>query len=235
MNGAEIGNKHRAVIRVLPDQKIGAPAVLVKPADKSHRRLGKKARQAVEHVHAVVGRVDLLLLAAGRNLLVDLLVDRVDGALRLYLQQSHRLFAAVGKLLFDDKASRHLVALVVVLVCVETVELRPQHNRLGECRQDHVEKRVLKGDALVVLLRDVRLDRLKVHPLGDVRLVVRAVGIDDAHDKMQRIGIPQQRRVAPVAPAPFLFCHKFFFLFLDLPLSSALPKRSPLRGENAQK
>ena len=95
--------------------EIGAPAVLVEPADKSHRRLGQKARQAVEHIHAVVGRVDLLLLAAGRNLLVDLLVDRVDGALRLYLQQSHGLFATVGKLLFDDKAR---CALFAISTCV---------------------------------------------------------------------------------------------------------------------
>ena len=158
-------------------------------------------------------------------------MDGIDGALRLYLQQGHRLFAAVGKFLFNDKARRHLVALVVVLVRVEAVELRPQHDRLGERRQDDVEKCVLEGDALVVFLRDVGLDRLKVHALGDVCLVVRAVGIDDAHDEVQRIRIPQQRRVAPVTPASFLFCHKTLLSFsLDLPLSSTLPKCEMLRG-----
>ena len=134
--------------------------MLVEPADKSHRRLGQKARQAVEHIHAVVGRVDLLLLAAGRNLLMDLLVDRVDGALRLYLQQSHGLFAAVGKLLFDDKARCHLIALIVVFIRVKAVELRPQNDRLNERRQNHVEKCVLERDALIVFRRNVVLDGL---------------------------------------------------------------------------
>jgi hypothetical protein len=163
-------------------------------------------------------------------------VDRFDGALRLYLQQSHGLFAAVGKLLFDDKARCHLIALIVVFIRVKAVELRPQNDRLNERRQDHVEKRVLERNALIVFRRNVVLDGLQIHALCDIRLVVRAVGIDDAHDKVQRIHIPQQCCVAPVAPASFLFCHKAFFLFFRFCFfSPTLPQVGSLSGNKPLK
>ena len=49
--------------------------------------------------------------------------------------------------------------------------------------------------------RKVGLDGLQIDALGDVGFVVGAVGVDDAHDKVQGVGLAQEHRVSAVAPA----------------------------------
>ena len=173
----------------------------VEPADEADRRLGEKARQLVENIHAVVRGVQLLLMARGVDAAADLLVNGVHGVGRRSVKQGDRLLAAVGKFLLDDKARRDLVALVIILVRVEAVELGAQGDGLDQRCHDDVEEGVLELDALDVLFRKVGLDGLQIDALGDVGFVVGAVGVDDAHDKVQGVGLAQEHRVSAVAPA----------------------------------
>ena len=119
----------------------------VEPADEADRRLGEKARQLVENIHAVVRGVQLLLMARGVDAAADLLVNGVHGVGRRSVKQGDRLLAAVGKFLLDDKARRDLVALVIILVRVEAVELGAQGDGLDGGRAGEV--------ILVRLQRDV--------------------------------------------------------------------------------
>ena len=75
--------------------------------------------------------------------------------------------------------SRDLVALVVIFVRVEAVELGAQGDGLDQRCHDDVEEGVLELDALDVLFRKVGLDGLQIDALGDVGFVVGAVGVDD--------------------------------------------------------
>ena len=125
-DGAEVGEEHRGIVRIGSDEEIWTPAVAVEPADEADRRLGEKARQLVENIHAVVRGVQLLLMARGVDAAADLLVNGVHGVGRRSVKQGDRLLAAVGKFLLDDKARRDLVALVVIFVRVEAVELGAQ-------------------------------------------------------------------------------------------------------------
>ena len=136
----------------------------------------EKARQLVENIHAVVRGVQLLLMARGVDAAADLLVNGVHGVGRRNVKQGDRLLAAVGKFLLDDKARRDLVALVVIFVRVEAVELGAQGDGLDQRRHDDVEEGVLELDALDVLFRKVGLDGLQIDALGDVGFVVGAVG-----------------------------------------------------------
>jgi len=59
-------------------------------------------------------------------------VNGVHGVGRRSVEQGDRLLAAVGKFLLDDKARRDLVALVVIFVRVEAVELGAQGDGLDQ-------------------------------------------------------------------------------------------------------
>ena len=113
----------------------------------------------------------------------------------------------VGKLLLHDEGGRDLVALIEVLVGDEAVHLGPQRDRLDQSRDDEMEHRVGKFRLGFVFLFEVGVDIREINRLGNVRLVVAAVRIDQRRDEVHAVEITQQHAVLPVAPATFLLLH----------------------------
>ena len=66
-----------------------------------------------------------------------------------------------------------------------------------------------------VFLRQIGVHGGQINAPGDIRLVIAAVGVDDARDEVQRIQLPQQAAILAVTPALFLCFH--FFLLSDVP------------------
>ena len=86
--------------------------------------LDEPARQLVENVHGVGGRVACTALFLAAYLLEEILVQRVKGGVLGRVDESKSLLRGVAELLFNDKGSAVAVALIVVFVCDKAVELR---------------------------------------------------------------------------------------------------------------
>ena len=130
------------------------------------------------------------------------------------VQEGQSLGALVGELLFHHEGGGYLVALVEIAVDNEAVQLRPQGDGFKEGRHHNVKHGVGKLRLRLVALCQVFVHGRQIHPQRDVGLIVAAVGIDDAGDKMQRIQFPQQPSIFAVAPALFLFFHFFSCCFI---------------------
>ena len=109
----------------------------------------------------------------------------LHGKVLLAVQEGQRLRALVGELLFHHESGRYLVALIEIAVDDETVQLRPQRDGFQQCRHDQVEHGVRKVRFRLILPGQIRIDRGQVNALGDVRLVIAAVGIDNAGDEVE--------------------------------------------------
>ena len=133
----------------------------------------------------------------------------LQGEFVLAVEEGQRLGALVGELLFHHEGGGHLVALVEIAVHDEAVQLRPQGDGLDEGGHHDVEHGVGELGLGLVDLGQILVHGRQIHPQGDVRLVVAAVGIENAGDKVQGIQLPQQAAVPPVAPTLFLFIHIF--------------------------
>ena len=189
--------------------------MLVQPHDEPHRRLAQPPGQLVEDVHLAGGAVHLVG-AALRHLLADVFMHRVDGVVAGGVQHGQGLGPLVGKLLFHHEGRRHFVALEEVAIDDEAVHLGPQGDGFHQCRQHQVEIGIGKVLLRLIAAGHILLHRGQVDALGDVCLVVAAVGIDNAGDEVQRIQFPQQPAVPAVAPPSFLCFHWFLLFFIRI-------------------
>ena len=139
-------------------------------------------------------------------------MDRVDGVVAGGVQHGQGLGSLVGKLFFHHEGGRHLVALEEVAVDNEAVHLGPQGDGFHQCRQHQVEIGIGKVRFRLVAAGDILLHRRQVDAFGNVRLVVAAVGVNNAGDEVQGIQFPQPA-VTAVAPPSFLFLHWFLLFF----------------------
>ena len=136
-------------------------------------------------------------------------MDVGQGVVLPAVQESQRLGALVGELLFHHERGGHLVALVEIAVDDEAVQLGPLGDGAQQRRHHQVEHGVGEVRLRFVLLRQIGVDGRQVDALGDIRLVVAAVGIDDAGDEVQGIQLPQQPAVPPIAPPSLIGLHMF--------------------------
>ena len=206
LDRAQIGDNHRAVIRVSGDQVGGHPAVPVQEHQKPHDGFAHPTGHLVEHIHARGGGIHLLG-AALLHLGADVPMHVLHGELILAVEEGQRLRTLVGELLFHHEGGGHLVALIEVAVDDEAVQLGPQGDGLEQGGHHQVEHGVGEVRLRLVLLGQVCVHGRQVHLDGDVCLVVAAVGIDDAGDEVERIQLPQQTAVPAVAPASLLCFH----------------------------
>ena len=180
--------------------------MLIQPHDELHRGLAQPAGQLVEDVHVLRGGIHLFG-AAVLHLPADVLVDVGQGVVLPAVQESQRLGALVGELLFHHEGGGHLVALIEVAVDDEAVQLGPQGDGLEQGGHHQVEHGVGEVRLRLVFPGQVCVHGRQVHLDGDIRLVVAAVGIDDAGDEVERIQLPQQAAIPAVAPALLLCFH----------------------------
>ena len=138
----------------------------------------------------------------------------LHGEVLLAVEEGQRLRALVGELLLHHEGGGHLVALIEVAVDDEAVQLGPQGDGLEKGRHDEMEHGVGEVRLRLVFFDEVGVDGGQVDTLGDVRLVIAAVGVDDAGDEVQGIQLPQQTAVLPVAPAAFVLLHMGVLLFM---------------------
>ena len=115
----------------------------------------------------------------------------------------------VRKLLFDDKGCTVAVALIVVFVGDEAVELRAQDDSFKYCRNDKMEKRELELRVFRIALFKVLVDVRKVDALGYKGLVVAAVWVDHRHDKMHAVLLAYKCCISAVAETAFFFAHSY--------------------------
>lgn len=137
-------------------------------------------------------------------------MERIERAVIRRMDDRQRLRRSVGKLLFDHKGRRDLVALVEILVGDEAVELRAQRDGLDEGCHNEVEHRVGELRFALVALFEIRIEVRQVDRLRDVRFVVTAIGVDEGRNEVHPVQIAQQRAVFSVAPATFLLFHILF-------------------------
>ena len=78
---------------------------------------------------------------------------------------------------FYDEGGAVCIALIVVLVCNEAVELRPQYDGLEYRGDNEMEQSVLKLGILGVFCGEVLIDVREVYALGYEGLVIAAAGI----------------------------------------------------------
>ena len=140
-------------------------------------------------------------------------MDGVDGVVAGGVQHGQSLGPLVGKLLFHHEGRRHLIALEEVAVDDEAVHLGPQGDGFHQGRQHQVEIGIGKVLLRLVPAGHIGLHRGQVDALGDVCLVVAAVGVNNAGDEVQGIQFPQQPAVTAVAPPSFLCFHWFLLFF----------------------
>ena len=208
LDRAKIGQDDRTVVRIGLNDALRDPAMDVEPRQDPDDELSEEARHTVKQVHAVGRAVDLFFIPAVKDLVAQLLVDRVERAVVLSVDDRQRLCGLVGKLLLHDKRRRNLVALIEVLVCDEPVHLGPQRDGLDECRHDDMEHGVAELRLICVLPLQIGVHVGQIDGLGDVRLVVAAVRIDQRGDEVHPIQIAQQTSVLAVAKPLLLFFHK---------------------------
>ena len=134
-------------------------------------------------------------------------MDVRDGEVVLPVQNGQRLGARVGELLFHDERGGDLVALVEVGIHDEAVHLRAQRDRLEQGGHDEMEHRIGEVLLRLVLPGEIFVHGRQVDAQRDIRLVVAAVGVDDAGDIVQRVQLTQQDSVAAVAAAAFVLIH----------------------------
>ena len=213
LDGTQIGDDHGVIVGVGGNDIRRHPAVLIQPHEDADGGLADKAGDLVQIIHDAGGGVDLLA-AALRHLLADVRVNVLQRVVLPAVQHRQRLGALVGELLFHHERSGHLVALVEIAVDDEAVQLGPQGDGLQQRRHHQMEHGVGELRLRLILLRQIGVHGGQIDALGDIRLVVAAVGIDDAGDKVQGIQLPQQAAVLAVAPALFLCFH--FFLLSDI-------------------
>ena len=139
------------------------------------------------------------LAAPVGDLADDLVVDAVQAVLGRGVDEGQALLRRVGELLFDDEGGGDLVALIGVPVGDEAVQLGAQGDGLQRRRHQKLEQAVVIVRVFPVLFRQEGVDVAQVDALGDERLVVRAVGVNDGRDEMQPVQVPQQFPVLAVA------------------------------------
>ena len=224
LDGAQIGQHHGAVIGVGGHHVFGYPAVLVQKHDEFDGGFAQPAGQLIENVHVLRGGIHLFA-AALLYLRADVLMYVLHGKVLLAVQESQRLCALVGELLFHHESGRYLVALIEIAVDDETVQLRPQRDGFQQRRHDQVEHGVRKARFRLILPGQIRIDRGQVDALGDVRLVIAAVGIDNAGDEVEGIQFTQQPSVPAVASSAFFLFHMCMLLLfhsvgIDMPITN---------------
>lgn len=136
-------------------------------------------------------------------------MQRIKGGVLGSIDESKTFLRGVAKLFFDDKGCTVAVALIVVFVRDEAVELRTQDDRFEYRRNDKVEKRELELGVFRVALFKVLVDVRKVDALGYECLVVAAVGVDHRHDKMHAVLLAYKRCISSVSEAAFFFAHSY--------------------------
>ena len=209
LDRAEIREYDRAVIRVGLDDAGRDPAVDVQPRQDPDKELSEPARHFIEEVHAVGGAIHLVLIAAVEDLVTEILVDGVDRAVVLAVNDGQRLRSLVGELFLHDEGGGDLVSLIEVLVGDEAVHLRAQRDRLDERRHDHMEHRVAKFRFVGVFALQIGVHVGQIDRFRDVRFIVAPVRIDQRSDEVHSVQIAQQASVLAVAKASFLFFHSF--------------------------
>ena len=218
LDRAKVRDDNRAVIGVGFDNRCGDPAVDIESREKPDDEFAKETRHAVKDVHEIRRGIRLCHVLAVHDLVPEVFVDGIKRRFILAAHDGERLGRFVRKLLFDHERRRHAVSLVEVLVGDEAVHLRAERDRLDECGDDDVEHRVGEVGMLRILLLQIRVHIGQIDRLGEIGLVVAAVGIDDWRNKMHTIEIAQQHAILPIAEAALrgffhiLFTHLFLVL-----------------------
>ena len=205
LDGTQVGDEDRGVVRIGLDQIVGHLAEEVQAAQYVHHRAQNEARQLHEEGHALGGIVHGVAAAALEDLLHDLLVEGVQRGLRAELLEGQRLLAVVVELLLHHEGQRQLVSLVEPHALDEVVHLRAQRHRLdqraGHAVEDGVAVRMIQS---CVLLLQKRVQRRQIHGLLDEGLVVRAVRVKIGYEAVHGIRVPHQRRVKAIPDPLFL-------------------------------
>ena len=128
-------------------------------------------------------------------------MQRVYGGVFGCVNEGHALLGVVIKVFFYDEGGAVCIALIVVLVCNEAVELRPQYDGLEYRGDNEMEQSVLKLGILGVFCGEVLIDVREVYALGYERLVIAAVGVDQGGDEVHPVQIAEKGAVLPVAQA----------------------------------
>ena len=83
--------------------------------------------------------------------------------------------------------------------CLIAVQLGPQGDGLEKGRHDEMEHGIGEVRLRLVLFGKVGVDGRQVDALGDIRLVIAEVGVDDDGDEVQGVQLPQQPAILTVA------------------------------------
>ena len=129
----------------------------------------------------------------------------LQGAFLLGVEEGQGFLAGIGEDFLHHKGRGNLVSLICILVGDEPVELGAQDNGLQQRCHHQVEHGILEWGIAGIFLGQERVDVGEVYRLGDVGLVVAAVGIDEGRNKVHGIEIPQQIAVLPVTKPALLF------------------------------
>ena len=190
----------------------------IESREKPDDEFAKEARHAVKDVHEVCRGVGLRHVLAVHDLVPEVFVDGIQGRVVLAAHDGERLCRFVRKLLFDHERRGHAVSLIEVLIRDKAVHLRAERDRLDERGDNDVEHRVGEVGMLRILLLQICVHIGQIDRLGEIGLVVAAVGIDDGRNKMHAVQIAQQHAILPIAEAALrgffhiLFTHLFLVL-----------------------
>ena len=218
LDRAKVRDDNRAVVGICLDDRCGDPTMNVQPREQPDDELSEKARHAVKDIHEVRRGVGLRHVLAVHDLVPEVFVDGIKRRFILAAHDGERLGRFVRKLLFDHERRGHAVSLIEVLIRDKAVHLRAERNRLDERGNDDVEHCVGEVGMLRVFLLQICVHIGQIDRLGEIGLVVAAVGIDDWRNKMHAVQIAQQHAILPIAEAALrgffhiLFTHLFLVL-----------------------
>ena len=181
--------------------------VLVQLAGHPDEEPREEAGHLVEQIHAIAGAVSLVHVLAGQDLLFQLGVEGVQGLLRLCVEKRQPFLGAVVELLLHHKGGGHFLPLVHGLVGDEAVHLGTQGDGLDDGGYDEMEDGVREFRLRLVLLSQIGVDGRQIHPLGNVSLVVTAVGVDVRHDVVHGVQVADEIAILSISPVLFSVFH----------------------------